>query len=363
MATDVIEQTFLHTTKFPRSFILYNDMRHHYKSRNEPVATDSVYSDTPAINNGARCAQFFVGRDTLVCNEYPMKIDKEFVNTLEDNIYRQEPMDPSVPKLELVIMWLTYWGPLLLMTGKVNHYQHQNLSGQLYGTVKSRCKIVICHSGAPANTWYSCLEYLYYLLNHTSTKSLDWDTTMQSSSGETSDISIIVLFQFWEPVYYTCVNSSFPTIIFSWSNGSLIGVAKSVGNAMTFKVLVDGTQKNMFRSNVRSATILQHRILSCGRKGEMLQSFLSPNLKILCPPWLPGFHPRDLIRRTLLGFPQEDEHLFCMQIVKAIANHIDNLDKHPSKVKFLLKSQIVLTIGMNKNTPIGHQMLPNHQAT
>jgi hypothetical protein len=50
-------------------------MRKRYKSRfpefnvsqrNKPVATDTVFSNTPAIDNYASIAQIFVGRDTLV---------------------------------------------------------------------------------------------------------------------------------------------------------------------------------------------------------------------------------------------------------------------------------------------------------
>jgi hypothetical protein len=60
--------------------------------RFEPVATDSVYSNAPAINNGCFTAQFFVGRDTLVCDVYPLKSDKDFINTLEDVIHKPGAM-------------------------------------------------------------------------------------------------------------------------------------------------------------------------------------------------------------------------------------------------------------------------------
>ena len=33
--------------------------------RNEPVATDSFYSDTPAVDSGATCAQIYVGLKTF----------------------------------------------------------------------------------------------------------------------------------------------------------------------------------------------------------------------------------------------------------------------------------------------------------
>ena len=53
---------------------------------NEPVATDTVYSDTPAVDNGATAAQIFVGTKTLLTDVYGMKSDRQFVNTLKDNI-------------------------------------------------------------------------------------------------------------------------------------------------------------------------------------------------------------------------------------------------------------------------------------
>ena len=77
-------------------------MKKHLKSRNpalniprrhEPVATDTVFSDTPAVDSGVKQAQVFVGRDALVADAYPMKCGKQFVNTLEDNIRRRGAID------------------------------------------------------------------------------------------------------------------------------------------------------------------------------------------------------------------------------------------------------------------------------
>ena len=61
--------------------------------RHEAVATDTVFSDTPAVDSGVKQAQVFVGRDTLVTDAYPMKSGKQFVNTLEDNLRRRGAMD------------------------------------------------------------------------------------------------------------------------------------------------------------------------------------------------------------------------------------------------------------------------------
>jgi hypothetical protein len=46
------------------------------KRRNEAVATDTVFSDTPAVDSGVKAAQIFVGRDSLVVDFYGVKTDK-----------------------------------------------------------------------------------------------------------------------------------------------------------------------------------------------------------------------------------------------------------------------------------------------
>ena len=47
--------------------------------RNEPVVTDTIYSDTAAIGDGSRCAQFCFGRESLISYIYGMKTHEEFV--------------------------------------------------------------------------------------------------------------------------------------------------------------------------------------------------------------------------------------------------------------------------------------------
>ena len=80
-------------------------MKRHLKSRNpalnvprrhEAVATDTVYSDTPAVDSGEKMAQLFVGKESLVSDIYPMRSGKQFVNTLEDNICRRGAMDKLI---------------------------------------------------------------------------------------------------------------------------------------------------------------------------------------------------------------------------------------------------------------------------
>ena len=50
------------------------------------VAAGTVYSDTPAIDYYFTYAQLFIGTKPLLSYVYGMKADKQFINTLEDNI-------------------------------------------------------------------------------------------------------------------------------------------------------------------------------------------------------------------------------------------------------------------------------------
>ena len=99
---DTDQKTMEQSTQWGVSLPNTFPMKKHLKSRNpahniprrhEAVATDTVFSDTPAVDSGVKQAQVFVGWDTLVTDAYPMKSVKQFVNTLEDNIRRQGAMD------------------------------------------------------------------------------------------------------------------------------------------------------------------------------------------------------------------------------------------------------------------------------
>ena len=64
-------------------------------------------------------------------------------------------------------------------------------------------------SGAPANWWLLCLIYVCYLLNHISCAALDGKIPLFALTGLTADISIILLFSFYQPVFYATYNQNF----------------------------------------------------------------------------------------------------------------------------------------------------------
>ena len=99
---DTVQKTMEKSTQWGVSIPNTFPLKRHLKSRNpaliiprrhEAVATDTVFSDTPAVDSGVKQAQVLVGSDTLVADTYAMKSGMQFVNTLEDNIRRRGAMD------------------------------------------------------------------------------------------------------------------------------------------------------------------------------------------------------------------------------------------------------------------------------
>ena len=91
------------------------------------------------------------------------------------------------------------------------HYQHQNFAERRYSTIKPMVNKLLDRTGAPAYCWLLALLYVIFVLNHTAVHSLNWRTPIESLTGSTPDISSLVLFRFWEPVYYKVDDTSFPS--------------------------------------------------------------------------------------------------------------------------------------------------------
>jgi len=179
LPTDAIKWTFENTMQYAR-IPMSTILKKHFQSPNpalnvhqcnEAVATNTVYSDTPAVDSSVTTAQFFVGCESMVCDVYGIKSDKQFVNTLEDNIcehgaptklvsnHAQVDISEKVQDI-LCTLFIGHWQSEL-------HQQHQNPAEQHFQTVKTTANTILDQSGAPASTWLLCLLYVCFLLNHT----------------------------------------------------------------------------------------------------------------------------------------------------------------------------------------------------
>ena len=140
LPTEVIKRTYELTTQYAR-IPMSTILRKRYLSpnpalnvhrRNEPVATDTVFSDTPAFDSGVTSAQFFVGCVSMVCDLYPLKSSKQFVNTLEDNIRERGAMNKLISdsaQVEISNKVQDILRTLIIGSWQSEpYYQHQNPS-------------------------------------------------------------------------------------------------------------------------------------------------------------------------------------------------------------------------------------------
>ena len=277
---DTVQKTMEQSTQWGVSLPNTFPMKRHLKSRNpalnvprrhEAVATDTVFSDTPAVDSGVKQAQVFVGRDTLVADAYPMKSGKQFVNTLEDNIRRRGAMDKLLSdsaKTEISNKVMDILRAYHISNWHSEPYhQNQNPAEWRYRTIKSWTNTVMNRSGAPANCWLLCLIYVCFLLNHIACTALDGKIPLLALTGITPDISIILLFNFYQPVFYATYDQHFPSESEERA-GYWVGFGEHCGDAMTHKILDQDTQKIIYRSAVRpkKSSTPNHRLAPHGEE-------------------------------------------------------------------------------------------------
>ena len=377
---DTVQKTMQQSTQWGVSLPNTFPMKRHLKSRNpalnvprrhEAVATDTVFSDTPAVDSGVKQAQVFVGRDTLVADAYPMKSGKQFVNTLEDNIRRRGAMDKLLSdsaKTEISNKVMDILRAYHISNWHSEPYhQNQNPAEWRYRTIKSWTNTVMNRSGAPANCWLLCLIYVCYLLNHIACTALDGKIPLLALTGITPDISIILLFTFYQPVFYANYDQHFPSESEERA-GYWVGFGEHCGDAMTHKILDQDTQKIIYRSAVRpkKSSTPNHRLAPHG--GEVSTSSdpsedknssgsptgapegSSPEQKAPTvfirsrdeenpsgSKPMPTFDPSDLIGRTFLLPPEENGERHRAKVTRKVVEIIDQEDgKRVENINFIL---------------------------
>ena len=263
--SDIVKHTMDQTTQWGVALDSFT-MKRHLKSRNpalnvprrhEPVATDTIFSDTPAVDSGVKQAQVLVGRDSLVADVYPMKSGNQFVNTLEDNIRRRGAMDKllsdsaktEIPKKVMDILrayHISSWH-------SEPYHQNQNPTEWRYRTIMSWTNTVTNRSGAPANCWLLCMMYVCCIINHIACGALNGSISLLVLYGITPDISIMLLYTFYQPVFYATCDQHFPSE--SEERAAFwVGFGEHCGDTMTHKLLDKITQKIIYRSAARPLT-------------------------------------------------------------------------------------------------------------
>ena len=265
---EVVEKTFENTTQLGRMGAVKGLKlwkRHkapnpalNVPRRNEPVATDTIYGPgCPAVNNGSVAAQFFVGRKSGFCAVEGLgKSDKRYPTALLNHIRRYGAMDQIVSdnaRAEISKRVQTILNQLQIKDWTSEpHNKNLNFAERVWRDAKRMTELTLNFSDAPAYVWLLALEYVCFVKNHTAHETLGWRTPTEWLLGYTPDISALLCFVFWEPVYYAVNEAGFPENP-DEALGRFVGIADCVGASVTFKILTED-MKVITRSVVRTAT-------------------------------------------------------------------------------------------------------------
>lgn len=284
-----------------------------------------------------------LGQNPWPCDVYPLKNDKQFVKVLQNNIRRQGAFFKLISdraQVEISNKVQNVLQNYIIQNWQSEpHQQHQNAAEWCNQDAKRLANTLLDHPGAPLSLWFLALTYVCMILNHTAYAFIGNAIIIQVLTGATPDISALLQFDFYEPVYYKMEESHFPSMS-NEKSGYSVGISEHVGHALTFMILTDDTKKIIYWSVVHTATDPATRNLRVNETPdhELEEHIQSHNDDPVNEEDDQGsrmsiVHPEDLVWR-IFGITQEDDQSNQICIVKAIKDHQDHVDNSTTNVKF-----------------------------
>ena len=160
---------------------------------------------------------------------------------------------------------------------------------------------------------------------------------MTKLTGVTQDISPLLHYEWYEPIYYREEVTEFPSRS-KESFGWFVGIAEHVGHALTFLVLTEDTNKVLSRSVIRTATDpdsrnLRARNYTNNEPTQFVRSCIDDKVDALDNGETPGsitmpiIHPQELVGHSF-AIPDDDGQLQHVKIVEALLDHKCQVQEH-----------------------------------
>jgi hypothetical protein len=363
LPVDRIKHTLNHTTQYARMDTRF-PLRKHYKTRfpaaniprlNEIVATDTFFSDVSAHDDGilghggSTMVQLYCGCTSHLMAIFPMKTDHEMAHTLEDFIRTYGAPNAIFSDNAKAQIGKAVQDILRMYAIKdfqcEPHHQHQNPAERQIQEVKKRCNILMDRSGSPSSLWLLCTKYVVYVMNRVSLTSLQQRTPLEVATGQQPDISAILAFHWFQPVYFKNPKVSYPSHTQERS-GRIVGFAEHQGDALTFLIIDDVTQQVLARSELRPVDALAPNLRTPNvGTSNLAEGELVPTKTILSSidvagldiePTrlkLPKFSPDELLGQRFIKH-DNDGNNYSAKVIKRI---IDKDTENQNNIKFLVE--------------------------
>ena len=222
------------------------------------------------------------------------------------------------------------------------HHQHQNFAERQIQEVKKRCNLLLDRTGTPASYWLLCTNYVVYILNRLASASLNQKTPIEVATGQQPDISAILAFQWYQPVYFRSPKASYPSVSPERS-GRIVGFAEYQGDALTFLVMDDVTNRVIARSelrphdnihpNLRTGHFITPHPNNDDHKYILSSSDLTGEHIEPTELKLPHFTPDEFVGRTFIRKDTDGNHLAA----KVVRKILDKDAENHQKINFLVE--------------------------
>ena len=263
-SVEVVKKTLEATTQFAKTIPMRLPLRRHMKSRfpglnvrfrfKEMFATDTWFASVKALG-GISCVQVYVGKKSIFTAVFPMTTENQMAETLQDfirkwgapaGLFSDNAKSETSHAVKNILRLYNIYD-----LQSEPHYQNQNYAERRIQELKQTTNVLMDRTNTPIDLWYLCLEYVVYVLNHLAVPRLENRTPIEVAFGTTPDVSSIMHFHWYQQVYYHEPTASFPHS--KERLGYFVGIADTVGDALTFKIWDPEREQVLNRSVVRPA--------------------------------------------------------------------------------------------------------------
>ena len=221
------------------------------------------------------------------------------------------------------------------------YHQNQNPAEGRYCTIKSWTNTIMNRTSAPDDNWLLCMIHASYVLNYLSCMALDGTVSLGMLYAVSPDISIILLYTFYQPVFFVPPTTNPTPLLVRKELHIGLALENHVGDALTHKLLDEDTKKILYRSAVGpsdSAHPNKQLVPDGGESSQTPKPIIfvrsrQDDSQSATKP-MAEYNPADLIGRTFL-LPQNEQGERLRATIKRkvikTSKHFD--DEHDNVIK------------------------------